>query len=76
MSERKDVRKDPCRHRKVWIYAVPGASELSGLAWCYECGAIRSNAAEGWTRPVGKGGENPALKLMDRKRKTTVRKLP
>lgn len=43
------------------------------LAWCYECGAVRrmqrTEQSHGvapfdkhWTKPVGKGGENPALK--------------
>lgn len=62
------TKKQRCRHRRYWLYAVRGLAEL---LWCYECGAIREkeiNAGWGpWTKPVGKGGENPALKLLEKK---------
>lgn len=56
--------KQRCRHKKTWL--VSGGS----LEWCYECGAIRGMRHIGgnsvapdskWVKPVGKGGENPAL---------------
>lgn len=54
-----------CRHRRSWLICGGWAE------WCYECGAWRqlraiagtnrSAVAGRWTRPVGKGGENPAI---------------
>jgi hypothetical protein len=45
-------------HRQsLWI--VCGGLVL----WCYQCGAWRLNTKDGkWYRPVGVGGENPAMK--------------
>ena len=45
-------------HRQsLWI--VCGGLVL----WCYQCGAWRLNMKDGkWYRPVGVGGENPAMK--------------
>lgn len=60
---------DRCRHHKNWVVHL--------LCWCYECGAIRKlryitgnagshlEAASGWIKPVGKGGENPWEKWRD-----------
>lgn len=48
-----------CRHRNFW--AICGGS----LLWCYECGALRRMSpmfpemVGPWTKPTGKGGENP-----------------
>jgi hypothetical protein len=45
--------------RSLWI--VGGGTIL----WCYQCGAFKPNhkdAKRGWTKPVGIGGKNPALK--------------
>lgn len=45
------------QHRRLWIIA--GGAWL----WCYECGAIRLNAAgpKRWHVPTGPNGENPAM---------------
>ena len=52
--------KQRCRHNKLWIFA---SKLTNGVSWCYECGAIRLNMpGEKWQKPVGIGGENPALK--------------
>jgi len=44
-----------CRHRKVWL--------VESMIWCYECGAIRIKDVvwSPWFKPVGRGGENPAM---------------
>ena len=57
-------RRCPSRHRTCWIIG-------DSLAWCYQCGAIRSLRPIGpgqlafsetsWTYPTGPGGENPAV---------------
>lgn len=39
---------------------MSGAGSL--VAWCYECGAVRRNH-ERWVKPVGPGGENPAVNM-------------
>jgi hypothetical protein len=47
-------------HRQsLWIIAG------GYILWCYQCGAYKPNVANGqrgWTKPVGIGGENPAMK--------------
>lgn len=44
-----------CRHRNVWVFA----SRTAQMLWCYQCGAIRNG--DGWVRPTGPGGPNPAM---------------
>ena len=58
------TRKCTSKHRTLWIIG-------DQLAWCYQCGAIRSLKSTGvnsvafsepqWTYPTGPGGENPAV---------------
>lgn len=49
-----------CRHRRNWLWTL-GSNRLQ---WCYECGSIRDDYGK-WVRPVGKGGENPAMKRIN-----------
>lgn len=51
----------PCRHRKAWV--------ISGLEWCYQCGAFRRLGVDTvshklcvmstWCKPTGTRGKNP-----------------
>lgn len=46
--------------RSMWIIGIGDESIL----WCYQCGAIRKNAAGRefkWRKPTGEGGQNPAM---------------
>lgn len=60
-----DNAEKRCRHNRHWLYVTPGGRIL----WCYECGALRTQSGDDpfgrWVRPVGKGGENPALAEVD-----------
>jgi hypothetical protein len=60
-----------CRHRRCWLFAANG---IVCHKWCYECGATRwlKTASDKWSRwikPVGPGGENPAVTDLDRRAK-------
>jgi hypothetical protein len=59
----------PCRHRHTWDYSIhPYGGPSYVVQWCYQCGAIRKNdltiprEISKWTKPVGPGGENPAMR--------------
>jgi hypothetical protein len=50
--------------RSLWIIGIGESSFL----WCYQCGAIRVNAAGAqykWRRPTGIGGPNPAMTMKE-----------
>ena len=43
--------------RSLWVMAG------GHLLWCYRCGAVRTaNKGDGWIKPTGPNGKNPAMK--------------
>lgn len=57
-------KKAPKHDHRQSLWVLGGGGGV-GLLWCYQCGAVRSNIADGkWHRPVGIGGKNPAVTRM------------